>query len=147
MIDNLVYAIPTGIMFIFLVILFLLYLKNQEKYDRDTKRLQNEINKVVSQKKASEVRLGLIGEHMAPFLNGWPWDPRQFRFLGNPVDGIQYNDDEILFVEIKTGNARLSASQKKTKELVKAGKVSFVTFRISTDGTKLIKEEVETDEC
>jgi predicted Holliday junction resolvase-like endonuclease len=55
------------------------------------------------------------------------------------VDGIQFNDDEIIFVEIKTGKARLSKSQKNTKELVKQGKVSFVTFRVSENGMELHK--------
>ena len=57
------------------------------------------------------------------------------------MDGIQFNDDEIIFVEIKTGKAVLSKSQKKTKELIKAGKVSFVTFKITDGGIKLIKEK------
>lgn len=91
-------------------------------------------------RKSSEVRLGKIGENLAPFLKGWPWNPRQFRFLGNPVDGIQFNRDEIVFVEIKTGKARLSNFQKAAKRLVKEGKVRFVTFKIKEDGAELIEE-------
>jgi predicted Holliday junction resolvase-like endonuclease len=88
-------------------------------------------------RKSSEVRLGRISESLAPFLNGWPWDPNEFRFLGNPIDGIQFNQDELVFVEIKTGKSRLSASQRWIKDLVSQGKVSFATFRISEDGSKL----------
>lgn len=91
-------------------------------------------------RKSSEVRLGKIGENLAPFVKEWPWNPGKFRFLGNPIDGIQFNKDEIIFVEIKTGKARLSRSQKDFRDLVKAGKVSFVTFKITENGTKLIKE-------
>jgi len=101
----------------------------KEKYERE-----------LHFRKSSEVRLGKIGENLAPFLKGWPWSPRQFRFLGNPVDGIQFNKDEIVFVEIKTGKARLSNFQKATKKLVKEGKVRFVTFKIGEDGAKLIEE-------
>jgi len=102
--------------------------------------LQKKYNKELCFRKSSEVRLGKIGENLAPFVEGWPWDPKDFRFLGNPVDGVQFNDDEVIFVEIKTGKARLSKSQKYFKDLIKAGKVSFVTFKITDVGIKLIKE-------
>jgi len=91
-------------------------------------------------RKSSEVRLGKIGENLAPFLGGWPWQPGRFRFLGNPLDGIQFNNDEIIFVEIKTGKARLSNVQKSIKRLVKEGKVRFVTFKITENGAELIEE-------
>lgn len=113
--------------------------KDNEEHIIKDKLLQEKYDKELHFRKSSEVRLGKIGENLAPFLNGWPWKARQFRFLGNPVDGIQFNDDEIIFVEIKTGKARLSKSQKKAKELVKQGKVSFVTFRISENGMELHK--------
>ena len=93
--------------------------------------------KVLSQRKSSEVRLGKIGENMAPFFTDWPYDPNGFRFLGNPIDGIQFNDDEIVLVEIKTGKARLTNSQKRAKELVKEGKVKFATFRVAEDKCSL----------
>jgi len=114
--------------------------KDNEQHIIKDQLLQEKYDKELHFRKSSEVRLGKIGENLAPFLNGWPWVARQFRFLGNPVDGIQFNDDEIIFVEIKTGNARLSKGQKNTKELIKAGKVSFVTFKITDDGINLIKE-------
>lgn len=78
---------------------------------------------------------------MAPFFTEWPYDPNNFRFLGNPIDGISFNQDEVIFVEIKTGKSRLSNSQKLVKQLVKDGKVSFATFRVSEDGCTLKVEE------
>ncbi|MGD9157240.1 MAG: Holliday junction resolvase-like protein [Desulfobacteraceae bacterium] len=88
-------------------------------------------------RKSSEIRLGKIGENLTPFVEHWPWDPKNFRFLGNPVDGIQFNEDEIIFVEIKTGKARLSKSQRKCRDIVKAGNVRFATFKITESGTNL----------
>lgn len=104
-------------------------IKYKEKYEKE-----------LHFRKSSEVRLGKIGENLAPFLKGWPWSAGRFRFLGNPLDGIQFNNDEIIFVEIKTGGARLSRTQKNLKNLVKEGKVRFVTFKITEDGVKLIEE-------
>lgn len=117
--------------------------------DRDTalksvEDMAEEYKKVLHHKKSSEVRVGKIGENLAPFLDGWPYDPNSFRFLGNPIDGIQFADDKIRFVEIKTGKARLSAGQKQVRELVRQGKVSFVSFRIDESGCSLIEEDLIT---
>jgi hypothetical protein len=117
-----------------------IYNKNK-KLERENIQLQDDCSKVLSQKKSSEVRLGKIGENMAPFFKDWPFDPNDFRFLGNPVDGIQFNEDEVVFIEIKTGKARLTSSQKSVKQLVKEGKVKFVTFRVGEDGCTLKVEE------
>jgi predicted Holliday junction resolvase-like endonuclease len=94
-------------------------------------------------KKSSEIRLGKIGENMAPFLKDWPWDPNNFHFIGYPTDGIQFNDDEVIFVEIKTGKSRLTPSQRKIRDVVKEGKVSFAVFRIGENGVDLKKGELE----
>ena len=102
---------------------------------------EDKYKKVLSQKKSSEVRLGRIGENMAPFFANWPYDPNHFRFLGNPVDGIQFTNDSVIFVEIKTGKARLSDSQKHVKSLIKEGKVEFATFRVGEDGCSFKIEE------
>lgn len=97
--------------------------------------LSEEKNTVNSQKKSSEVRLGKIGENMAPFFDSWKYDPNNFRFLGSPIDGISFNDDEIVFIEIKTGRSRLSNNQKKVKELINNCAIRFETFRIDENGT------------
>lgn len=119
------------------VILWLWFKQRIEKDRAEKYKTQSE--KTLFHRKSSEVRLGKIGENLAPFIEAWPWDPKNFRFLGNPIDGLQFNKDGIVFVEIKTGKARLNRSQKDFRDLVKAGKVSFVTFKITEDGVKLIK--------
>jgi predicted Holliday junction resolvase-like endonuclease len=126
---------------IFTLILFTVY-SEIDKYNikKRNKALLDENSKILSQKKSSEVRLGKIGENMAPFFFDWPYDPNSFRFIGNPVDGISFNDNEVVFIEIKTGKSRLSNSQKKIMELVVSGKVKFVTFRVDENGSTL-KEE------
>lgn len=113
------------------------FIKARDEADNYKERYEKELHF----RKSSEVRLGKIGENLAPFLRDWPWDPKRFRFLGNPVDGIQFNNDEIVFVEMKTGGAKLSRSQKTFRDLVKDNKVSFVTFKITEGGCKLVKTE------
>ena len=116
-------------------------LKYEETITKYKKERETEYNKLLGQKKSSEVRVGKIGENMAPFLNGWPYDPNDFRFLGNPIDGIQFNEDELVFVEIKTGKSVLSKKQRWIKQLIREGKVGFATFRINENGAVFNKEE------
>lgn len=89
---------------------------------------------LIYQKKSSEVRVGLIGEQIAPFLDAWPFDTKNFKFLGAPIDGISFENDEVVIVEIKTGKAKLSPKQRQIKKQVKEGKVKFMEFRIEEDG-------------
>jgi len=93
--------------------------QNTEKYDR-----------LLSQKKSSEVLLGQVTEKIAPFLKEFPYDPRKSTFLGMPIDYIVFGDKEITFVEIKSGNARLSKKQSDIRNLVKHKKVAWHEINI-----------------
>ena len=81
-------------------------------------------------KKSQSVKYGKMAENFMPFLESYPYDYHNFRFLGNPIDGIQFNDDDIVFMEFKIGNSRLSDKQKKIKELVENKRIKFKEFRI-----------------
>lgn len=105
------------------------------------KKVNRRADRMLSLKKSAEVRLGKIGENMAPFMRGWPYDANNFRFLGHPVDGIQFTDDEIIFIEIKTGKSRLSKSQKRAQNIIRKGHVSFATFRVDDKGSEMKKEQ------
>ena len=75
---------------------------------------------------------GLISEQFAPFTETFKklgWDPQEFKFLGRPVDGIQFQEDEIVIVEFKTGRSQLSDTQKRVKRLVEQCKVRFEEIR------------------
>ena len=75
---------------------------------------------------------GLISEQFAPFTKTFEklgWDPQEFKFLGRPVDGVQFQEDEIIIVEFKTGNSQMSGKQKHIKELVEQRKVRFEEIR------------------
>lgn len=69
-------------------------------------------------------------EQFLPFLEDYPYDPQNFRFLGTPIDGIQFNKDKIVFIEFKTAGSQLSPRQKEVKELVDRRRVEFEEHRI-----------------
>lgn len=76
-------------------------------------------------KQSLSVKYGKMSEQFLPFLKDYPYDPQQFRFLGTPVDGVQFTDDGIVFVEFKSTDVPLSPRQKQVRELVKRGKIAF----------------------
>ena len=66
-----------------------------------------------------------------PFLKNYPYESSNFRFIGTPIDGIQFEDDKIVFVEFKVGDSRLTAKQEKIKDLINKKKVNWEEFRIT----------------
>lgn len=93
-------------------------------------RLRRHLRALVSSRQSLATRHGQAVEQFVPFMAQWPWDPQRFRFLGNPVDGIQFTDAGIVFVEIKTGNGRLNAVQKQVRDHVQAGRVAWQEVRV-----------------
>jgi predicted Holliday junction resolvase-like endonuclease len=89
-----------------------------------------EKQKVTSQKKSSEVRLGHIAETLAPFLDQFEFDPETCTFMGRPIDYISFGDDKITFIEVKSGKSQLSAKQRHIRDLVNDKKVTWKEVRI-----------------
>ena len=46
-------------------------------------------------------------------------------FLGQPIDLIYFNKDEVVFVEVKTGNSRLSSRQRHIRKLIENRQVRW----------------------
>jgi predicted Holliday junction resolvase-like endonuclease len=79
---------------------------------------------------------GQVSEQLVPLLPDFPWDPADARFLGQPVDYLVFDglaadgDVELVFVEVKTGGARLSTRERAIRDAIDAGRVRFEIFRI-----------------
>lgn len=74
--------------------------------------------------------MGQTAEKIAPFLKDFKFDPQKCQFLGQPIDYIVFEDDEVVFLEVKSGKAQLSTKQRKIKKLIKEKKVKWEEFRI-----------------
>jgi predicted Holliday junction resolvase-like endonuclease len=88
---------------------------------------------------------GRISEQWFPLMGAYPYDPSGFRFLGSPVDGIQFEEDRIVFVEFKANRSRLSASQKRFKRLVEDGYVYWEEFHFTDSGRSAVGEDAAED--
>ena len=81
-------------------------------------------------RRGDAVRRGFTTEQWLPLTESYPWDPRNFRFLGAPIDGVQFEDDMVVLVEFKSGRSRLSDRQLRIRELVQSGRVEFREVRV-----------------
>lgn len=75
-------------------------------------------------------------EKLVPFLEKFPYDAHDIRWLGDPIDLVVFdgyavdNPDKIVFCEVKSGDSKLTAGQKKIKELIENKKVKWEEFRV-----------------
>lgn len=86
-------------------------------------------------------RTGKLNELMATFeLTQYD---RLF-YLGDPIDfvGIKY-DESVDFIEVKTGRFRLTEDERKLRQLIEEGRVSYVPLIVERIG---IAEEVDVNE-
>src|SRR5882724_1841052 len=91
---------------------------------------------------------GQIAEQMAPLLRGFPYMPADARFLGDPIDYIVFtgytetpsaapsgDDLEIVLLEIKHAQAKLSPVQRAIAKAVEEGRFRFEVSRVAENGT------------
>lgn len=106
------------------------------------KELEKEISKnaeILSQKKSSETKMGMVSENILPILSQFPYDSQNLRHLGSPIDYIYFDFEnaELIFLEVKSGNAQESKRQKIVKNAITAGKVFYEEVRINQNGVKI----------
>jgi len=99
-------------------------------YRGKVKKLARSLKEKERKNRSLSSTYGRITEQFAPFLTSYPYDPANFRFIGSPIDGIQFNDDWIIFVEVKSSKSKLSEREKKIKNLIEKGRVKWMEFRI-----------------
>ena len=84
----------------------------------------------VSLRRSESTRYGQITEQFMPFISEYPYDSKQFRFLGSPIDGVQFEEDKIVMIECKAAGSQLSTRQRRIRNLVREGKVDFQEIRV-----------------
>jgi predicted Holliday junction resolvase-like endonuclease len=81
---------------------------------------------------------GLVHEQLIPILPGFPFNPKDARFLGSPVDLVIFDGldagelRQIVFIEVKTGSAGLSRRERQLRDVVLAGRVTWQEMRRGT---------------
>lgn len=81
---------------------------------------------------------GQVAEQFAPWLPGFPFRPSECLFLGKPVDLLVLEGRDageiakVVFLEIKTGEARPSRIERSLQDCIAAGRVEYRIWRLRT---------------
>jgi len=97
--------------------------------------------------KSRAVLGGQFSEQLAPYLPNFQYLPTECKFLGKPIDFIVFKGmdekkiDEVIFVEVKSGNSKLNAHEKNLKDTINKKRVKWVEYRIPEGLTE--KKDIE----
>ena len=97
--------------------------------------------------KSRAVLGGQFSEQLAPYLPNFKYLPTECKFLGKPIDFLVFRGmdekkiDEVVFVEVKSGNAKLNQHEKNLKETIEKKRVRWVEYRIPEELTE--KKDIE----
>ena len=122
---NLWEFINSNVLLLYSVLLTVIFIITINQYNK----LKSKITNLDINLRSNAVKQGLTLEQWIPISENYPWDHRNFRFLGDPIDGIQFENNKILLVEFKSGNSRMSNKQKAIQQLVENGKVEFIEIK------------------
>jgi len=97
--------------------------------------------------KSRAVLGGQFSEQLAPYLPNLEYLPTECKFLGKPIDFVVFKGmdnkkiEEIIFVEVKSGNSKLNTHEKNLKDAIDKKKVKWVEYRIPEELTN--KKDIE----
>jgi len=83
------------------------------------------------------VTAGKVHEQLVPYLPEFGFNPKDARFLGSPVDLIVFDGlaagdvRRIVFLEVKTGGASLTARERQVRDVVEAREVVWAELRLT----------------
>jgi len=79
---------------------------------------------------------GMFAEQLAPFLPDFPFRPTEVKFLGAPIDFLVFKGmdaqriEEVIFVEVKSGSARLNHNEHSLKAAIENKRVRWLEYRV-----------------
>ena len=100
---------------------------------KEEKKIRNDAHA-----RSRAVGWGKTIEKFVPWMAGFPCDPRDAMFLAKPIDYLCFTDrrnknkSAVHFVEVKSGNANLSADQEGIRAAIKGNRVYW--HEVNVDG-------------
>jgi predicted Holliday junction resolvase-like endonuclease len=85
--------------------------------------------------RSQAVTLGKVQEQLVPFFADFPYNPKDARFLGSPVDFVVFDGlsdgdvERVVFVEVKTGASQLTGRERQVRDAVLARRVEWAEVR------------------
>ena len=97
------------------------------------KRFRQQLEDERMRQKSLSSTYGKISEQWFPLMDKFPYDAHGFRFLANPIDGVQFEEDKIIFCEFKANRSDLTTDQRRIRDLIKSGRVYWEEFHFKQD--------------
>jgi len=130
--------------------------ESSAKESPELKQVRGEVIKLINSNAEKEAIMqsravlgGQFSEQLAPFLPNFDNLPTECRFIGKPIDFIVFKGmdekkiNEVVFVEVKSGNARTSPVEKSLKDTIENKRVRWEEYRIPDELTK--KKDIVND--
>ena len=87
--------------------------------------------------RSQAITAGKVHEQLIPYLPAFPYNPKDVRFLGSPVDFVVFDGlaegrlNRIVFLEVKTGRSRLTSREREVRQVIQAREVEWAELRLS----------------
>ena len=79
---------------------------------------------------------GMFAEQLAPYLPNFPFSPTEAKFIGAPIDFLVFKGmdaqyfEEVIFVEVKSGAARLNQNERSLKDAIINKRVRWHEYHV-----------------
>ena len=120
--------------------LYLMYEIGRLVGEKTTENKVSEAKKAALQRSRS-VLSGMFAEQLAPYLPDFPFSPTEAKFIGAPIDILVFKGmdaqsiEEVIFVEVKSGSARLNRNEHSLKEAIENKRVRWHEYRVPSPVT------------
>ncbi|MFL5402405.1 MAG: Holliday junction resolvase-like protein [Gemmatimonadales bacterium] len=87
--------------------------------------------------RSQAVTAGKVHEQLTPYLPAFPYNPKDVRFLGSPVDLVVFDGmaegrlRRIVFLEVKTGGSSLTSRERCIRDVIRAREVEWAELRVA----------------
>lgn len=86
--------------------------------------------------RSQAITAGKVYEQLIPYLPAFPYNPKDVRFLGSPVDLVVFDGlaagcvERIVFLEVKTGGAGLTQRERSVRDAIEDGAIEWAELRV-----------------
>jgi predicted Holliday junction resolvase-like endonuclease len=87
--------------------------------------------------RSQAITAGKVHEQLIPYLPAFPYNPKDVRFLGSPIDLVVFDGlsegrvRRIVFLEVKTGDSSLTSRERWVREVIQARDVEWAELRVA----------------
>ncbi|HWP37454.1 MAG TPA: Holliday junction resolvase-like protein [Gemmatimonadales bacterium] len=87
--------------------------------------------------RSQAVTAGKVHEQLTPYLPAFPYNPKDARFLGSPIDLVVFDGlaegqlRRIVFLEVKTGRSELTVRERQVRDVIAARAVEWGELQLA----------------